>query len=221
MANLSWGTGTSLKGPAGSQIYFGTGTPAANLGVAGDCFFATDTFFFYQKTSTGWPASGTLLRGGMGITGMNGATFYSGAAAPTSSSPASPSKGDLYLMLTTGEIYRYDGSAWSDQGYSIKGPPGQRGTVTSSGAGAPTSSSPVGPLSGDRYINQSNGEVYTYDGTQWNDAGYTLRGNDGLRGSQIYTGQGAPTTAGYPNAAAGDLYFDTASGTLYALTPAQ
>lgn len=66
-ADAGWGAPYSLRGAsgtngtngingsAGSKIYSGTGTPASNIGIAGDYFMSTDTYLFYgPKTEAGW-----------------------------------------------------------------------------------------------------------------------------------------------------------------------
>jgi hypothetical protein len=160
---LSWQATANLRGPAGSQIYFGNGSPAATLGLVGDCFFATDTFYFYQRTASGWPSTGAYLRGGMGITGVNGASFYSGSGAPTMAA----NNGDLYVNLApatsggAGEVYKYVSGAWADQGYSIQGPAGLRGTQIYNGSGAPDSSNtPSDAATNDYYLDNVSGQLY-------------------------------------------------------------
>jgi hypothetical protein len=83
----SWGRGYSLKGPtgangatgaagkAGSQIYSGSGTPSATLGVTGDYYFDKTNFLLYgPKASTGWttPISFTGPAGPAGPQGPQG-----------------------------------------------------------------------------------------------------------------------------------------------------
>lgn len=162
---LKFGTPTSLLGPAGasgvagSQIYFGKGSPASTLGVANDVFFATDTSYIYQRASSGWPTSGTLLQGGMGLTGLSGASLYAAAGSPTSTNTAGKD-GDFYLDLVAGEIYLHQSGAWIDEGYSIKGPQGIRGSLQSFGSGAPSISNYPNALVGDSYFDQSAGNLY-------------------------------------------------------------
>lgn len=216
---LTWGTGVSLVGPqgqAGSMVYFGNGAPAASLGATNDAYFAQDTFLFYSKGASGWN-SGTLLRGGMGVTGVNGASFMSGSGAPTMSANG----GDLYVDLSAGEIYKYVSGAWQDQGYSIRGPQGLRGTVTTSGAATPTTSSPANSQTGDRYVVQSSGEVYSFNGTAWIDLGYSTQGPmgsvgaAGTRGTITTSGSSAPTTSNPANSIANDRYVLTTTGEVY------
>lgn len=167
---LTFGSAVSLKGPQGSpgsQIYFGSGTPDANLGVAGDVFFASDSNLLYQKTASGWPADGTLLRGATGFTGVNGTNFISGHGEPTDAG----NDGDLYIDLAAGEIYKSQGGAWSDQGYSLKGPQGEqgvqgvRGSQIYVGHGAPDMANYPNADLGDLYFDQDTGNMYAITGS--------------------------------------------------------
>ncbi len=76
--------------------------------------------------------------------------------------------------------------------------------VTQSGAGDPTTTNPTTGKAGDVYVDESTGDVYTYDGTQWNK----------VAGDNIKTGAGDPnsnTTAG----TGGDIYIDNTTGDTY------
>lgn len=164
----TWGTGISLRGKDGSKIFFITGTPTdANTSARpGDVAFATDTNIIYQRGTDGWPTTGTLLKGGMGIAGTN-AQLYVQTGAPADSLGL----GDdgIYIRKDTGELYSRDAAdaKWTDSGTSLRGPDG-------------------------------------------------VAGKDGLRGTQTYTGQGAPSsdlTSFSPPAVAGDIYYDVSPAT--------
>lgn len=64
-----WGTGIDLKGtsgPAGSQIYSGSTTPASTLGNVGDYYLDIATYVLYgPKTASGW-GTGIVLKGATG-----------------------------------------------------------------------------------------------------------------------------------------------------------
>lgn len=224
-----WGVGINLQGPqgvAGSQIYFGTGTPAASTGVSGDVFFATDTSYIYQKTSTGWPSTGTLLMGAAGLMGSNGSSFHASSVDPQSTDGAN---GDFWVNWSSGEAFGPKASgAWPDTGYSIKGPTGAtgaQGVNLLNGSGAPASS--LGNV-GDSYVDTTNSVLYpAKTSSGWASSGASLigqqgiqgvqglQGTQGVRGSYIFTGSGAPTASTFANATDGDLYFDTAGKALY------
>lgn len=130
-------------------------------------------------------------------------------------------------------VYSKASSSWTKQGI-LRGPMGLMGLDAQLffGDGTPDSST----YSGDAdalFIQNGTGEVFKYDkSTGWQDAGFTLKGatgadgvagRDGLRGTQTYTGQGAPSsdlTTFSPPAVAGDIYYDvspSAGPTLYVL----
>lgn len=69
-----------------------------------------------------------------------------------------------------------------------QGPTGTRGSTWQNGTSAPTTS---GNLSGDKYLNTTNGDVYNYTGVTWMLIG-NIRGPQGIQGQQGATGpQGA------------------------------
>jgi hypothetical protein len=85
-----WGTGLSLKGPAGpkgatgakgapgSKIYSGYGAPPAATGIAGDYYFDKQNVYLYgPKTAAGW-GTPTTLRGPAGPAGPVGPTGPTG-----------------------------------------------------------------------------------------------------------------------------------------------
>ncbi|MEK9531063.1 MAG: hypothetical protein VWZ86_06310, partial [Flavobacteriaceae bacterium] len=75
----------------------------------------------------------------------------------------------------------------------------------SRGTGAPTATSPANPNAGDVYVDESTGDVYAYDGTNWiPQSGVTTT-----------TGTGMPTATSPANPTAGDIYVDESTGDLY------
>lgn len=225
-----WGIGVSLQGPqgvAGSQIYFGTGSPSTSVGATGDVFFATDTSYLYQKTSTGWPTTGTLLQGSAGLMGSNGASFHASSSDPQSTDG---SNGDFWVNWASGEAFGPKANGvWPDTGYSIKGPQGVQGNPginLLNGSGAPATS--LGNI-GDAYVDTTNSILYpAKTSSGWASSGASLvgqqgvqgvqgiQGAQGVRGSYIFTGSGAPTATSFASAMNGDLYFDQVAKALYA-----
>lgn len=155
------------KGVDGGIIYEGMGPPSSTLGKTGDAYFQDDTQRFYVRGPDGWPTTGILLKGDVGMNGLN-ANFFSGTGSPANASPALPAdEGDLYLDLQWGEIYRYTNGAWADQGYSIKGPPGEqgvkgdRGSQAYNGSGAPNIANYPNAAVNDYYFDTSGtGNMY-------------------------------------------------------------
>jgi hypothetical protein len=200
------------------------GMPDATLGIAGDLFFAQDTNRLYQKTSSGWPSMGNLLQGAMGLTGVDGTTFYSGPGAPTFGAR----EDDLYLNLTGGEIFKYVSGSWTDQGYSIKGDPGEIGATGPAGAalqtgnGSPTSD--IGNVN-DMYLDLVASVLFgPKTSSGWSSSGKSIvgatgaQGTPGVRGSITFTGHGPPTDGQFDDALGQDFYLDLDSGLLYANT---
>jgi hypothetical protein len=98
-------------GTDGSVIYSGTGPPQANTGAIGDYWFDTMLGkFIGPKTSTGWPLTGTVLKGATGATGGAGPTgprgngWFTGTGAPVTVTGSVA--GDLYLDSATGDVYK-------------------------------------------------------------------------------------------------------------------
>jgi hypothetical protein len=167
---LVFGPAVSLRGPSGNDggiIYEGMGAPASTLGKTGDAYFQDDTQRFYVRGPNGWPTTGILLKGDVGMNGLN-ANFFSGTGSPANASPAlAAHEGDIYLDLQWGEIYKYTNGAWADQGYSIKGPPGaqgvpgQRGSQAYNGSGAPSIANYPNAAVNDYYFDTSGtGNMY-------------------------------------------------------------
>ena len=70
----------------------------------------------------------------------------------------------------------------------LTGPQGTRGNTWQNGTSTPTTSD---NLSGDKYLNTTNGDVYNYTGTTWQLVG-NIRGPQGIQGQQGLTGPQGP-----------------------------
>ena len=70
-----------------------------------------------------------------------------------------------------------------------KGDTGTRGSTWTNGTSVPTSTS--GYLSGDKYLNTTNGDVYNYTGTTWQLVG-SIKGPQGIQGPQGNVGPVGP-----------------------------
>lgn len=71
----------------------------------------------------------------------------------------------------------------------IQGPTGQRGSLWTSGAGNPTSTSNV--LTNDKYLNTNTGDVFNFNGTIWILVG-NIKGPQGIQGIQGNVGPQGP-----------------------------
>lgn len=69
-------------GTPGSVWYEGAGAPASGLGIVGDFYLNTSTGGVYQKTTSGWGAPITNLKGAPGIPGMPGGPGPPGPPGP-------------------------------------------------------------------------------------------------------------------------------------------
>jgi hypothetical protein len=172
----------------------------------------------------------------------------SGVVAPTA--VANPgTAGDVYVNSATGEVYVYNGvtNTWVKAGETLttltKGTGADSGKftylneagtpvdikVTQSGVGVP----PAGTgTAGDVYVNTTNGDVYTYNGTTWvkaNEVITTLTQGTGANAGKFtylneagtpvdikvtQSGVVAPTAVANPGTA-GDVYVNSATGEVY------
>lgn len=97
--------------------------------------------------------------GPQGIAGARGSTWTVGLSTPTTTSGFR--QYDMYLNVSTGEVYQYNGSTWQNVG-SIKGPQGIQGLVGPEGPQG--IQGPVGPQG----IQGPAGDPFTIVGTLTN-----------------------------------------------------
>ncbi|WAC42515.1 hypothetical protein [Pedobacter sp. SL55] len=211
-----WVAAKGMKGDAGVvgvQGMPGTtgtpGTPGTPGGpAAGITIVTNDTgTWVYNPTTNTWTningsagaAGATGAAGPQGATGANGADGKSvtGGAGTPGATGATGTNGDTYIDVTNGDVYTYNGTTWNVTG-NIKGATGAAGpqgatgangadgkSVTG-GAGTPGATGATG-TSGDSYIDVTNGDVYTYNGTTWNVTG-NIKGATGVAGATGATG---------------------------------
>jgi hypothetical protein len=138
-------------------------------------------------------------QGIQGAAGARGSKWYDGTTAPSGITGAT--NGDYYLNTVNGDVYEYN-NGWTLVG-NIQGPAGAdggggsgtegvRGSLWYSGLGAPGTI--TGVLSGDHYLNTSNGDVYKYT-TSWGIVG-NIRGPQGQTGATGSTGTAATISVG-------------------------
>lgn len=154
-----------------------------------------------------------------GTKGDAGLSVLTGSGAPDASLGYD---GQSYISAA-GDLYFRNNGAWTKQ-LSLIGPMGLNGINGSffAGTGAPDSSVYSGD--GNAVYLRASGEVYLYSGNgNWTDTNENLSGPQGAvgpagaRGTQTYTGNGAPASdlsTFTPAAQPGDLYYDlgTAGG---------
>lgn len=217
------GAGWNLRGPTGppGEWFEGAGVPGTVTGAAdSDMYVDTVTGDVYQLHMLTWSLIMNIKgpRGLQGDTGNTGraAQWWTGSGAP--GTVTGSGAGDMYLDTGgTGNVYAFDGFSWTLK-VSIKGTignTGARGSQWFTGSGAPGTVS--GAINGDMYLDTSGtGKIYALASGTWS-LSTTIVGAQGVTGpaAHWFTGSGAPgTQTGQLN---GDMYLDTASGTVYQL----
>lgn len=127
----SWGSSTSLIGPAGtngtngvtgSKWYEGATAPNSGTGIAGDYYLNTATGDVYTKTIDGWGAPISNLKGPRGASGSPGPTAWlHGAVVPDDGTGADS---DYYINTATGDVYQKVSGSWGSAIMNITGPVG-------------------------------------------------------------------------------------------------
>lgn len=125
-----------------------------------------------------WQLVGNI-RGPQGNTGSPGSTWEAGSGSPITPGTV---PGDSYLDGSTGDVYVWNGTSWV-QSVNIRGPQGAEGpagvgNTWATGTGAPIT---PGALTGDMYLDTSDGDVYEWLGTSWGLVG-NLTGPEGPPG---------------------------------------
>jgi hypothetical protein len=137
---ISSGSG-GTNGTNGTSFLAGTGNPASGLGNTGDTYLNESNGELWSKATGSWVDTGTTLHGVAGVAGPIGPAGPTGAAGTGwlygNSAPAAGLgvANDLYLVLTTGEIWTNNAGTWTDTGVTLKGATGPQGP-TGSGSGA-------------------------------------------------------------------------------------
>ena len=144
--------------------------------------------------------------------GLDGTRWYTGSAGPEVDVTASV-PGDLYLNTATGDIFRFDGSAWILI-MNVIGISGSDGATWLSGNGAPAATA---GSDGDLYLDVDSGDVFRRSAGAWaillNIEGQSgTAGANGVDGATWITGAGAPA-AGL--GIDGDLYLDISTGDVF------
>lgn len=158
---------------------------------------------------------------GLSLRGAPGLSVLSGSGSPTGAGAES----QVYVDTANGKLFTYTNGAWV-AGTSLVGPMGMNALNAQllHGDGAPTTSTFAN--NADALYLQSDGSVWYFDfegDKTWTKSSQNLTGpqgpagvgKDGLRGTQTYTGNGAPSSdlsSFSPPAVAGDLYYQLDGG---------
>ncbi|WP_188834911.1 beta strand repeat-containing protein [Echinicola rosea] len=190
----------------------GSGNPNDNVtvGEAGDIYVDETTGTVYTNDGTDW-----IKVGGDGdsITVDDGDPNDNGTPGEA---------GDVYIDNSTGDTYVYnpESGEWEVNSDSLTVSGGkvthtdldgntESFDITQSGSGNPNDNVTVGEA-GDVYVDESTGDVYAYDGTDW-----VKVGGDG---DSITVDEGDPNDNGTPGEA-GDVYIDNSTGDTYVYNP--
>jgi hypothetical protein len=186
-------------GTPGSVWRNGTNPPDPSLGINGDYYLQNSTGIVFTKVAGVYQPIANID----GTDGTDGSVWYNGSGAPSPSPSFNPN--DYYLDTSNGDVYTYNGSSWGTQIANIDGADGTNGTVWYANNGFPP---PAGTyIVGDFYLNNDDGEVYQYDGTNW----ISQINIKGASGTQWFTGA-TPPSALQSN---GDFYLDGSTGDVY------
>jgi hypothetical protein len=217
-----WPTGfinlAGTPGKAGTTIHTGSGVPSLTVTFIagapvniGDFYLDTNTGTLWGgKTTSTWGAS-TILRG------ITGTVILSGTAT-IPIDPSLGSLGDFYLNTATYTLYGpKDASGWPTVGLVLKGTDGKAGTTIHNGTTPPTTTTAAlkGAIPGDFYIDTKNQQLWGPLGPapsfSWGTTSTSLKGDNGLAGTTIWSGTSPPGATG----TVGDFYIDTATRILY------
>ena len=213
----AWLLVTNLKGAAGtagSRFYSAAGAPSAGNGANGDLYLNTTTGDVYEKASGNWSVTGNI-KGAAGTAGAAGSKWFSNPGAPSAGTGVDT---DFYLNTTNGDVYQKTSGAWLLV-TNLKGAAGTAGSKWYNAAGAPSAGTGV---TGDYYLNSTNGDVYEKQSGGWTAIG-NIRGPQGTAGSG---GSGGTGSVWYDGAAVpssttgidGDYYLRSTTGDVYRKT---
>ena len=189
----------------------GTGAPTATNPAnpnGGDVYVDESTGDLYTYDGTKW------IR-------QPEAKVTTSPGLPTATNPANPQPGDIYVDQTTGDVYTYNSTTntWVNKSDVVSADTGNiivegtdglaylssAGLGLETGVGAPTATNPANPDAGDVYVDESTGDIYTYDGTEW------IRQPE----AKVTTNPGLPTATDPANPQPGDIYVDQTTGDVY------
>ena len=189
----------------------GTGAPTATNPAnpnGGDVYVDESTGDLYTYDGTKW------IR-------QPEAKVTTSPGLPTATNPANPQPGDVYVDQSTGDVYTYNSTTntWVNKSDVVSADTGNiivegtdglaylssAGLGLETGVGAPTATNPANPDAGDVYVDESTGDIYTYDGTEW------IRQPE----AKITTNPGLPTATDPANPQPGDIYVDQTTGDVY------
>jgi hypothetical protein len=181
-------------GKDGSSLLTGTSDPTDSIGNDGDSYINTSTFDYWTKSDGKWTYEGNIKGadgnpGSNGNDGVDGSSFLSDAGKPSSDLGKD---GDLYLDLSSGEVWKKNGGEWDETGVNLKGIQGEAGQNGNDGSTILTGEGEPGKdlgKQGDLYLDTSSGDLYKKSSTGW-DTVCNIKGKDGNNGNNGSDGRG-------------------------------
>ena len=178
----TWTPRGDLTGPAGSDIFTGSGAPQPGLGKDGDVYVRDDGIVWRK-------AGGVWTQTGVDLTGKPGSKLFSGEVADGAKPPAGTGSVDDFFLASDGRFWEKTAAAtWTLRG-DLTGPPGSN---IFTGSGAPQAGQ---GKDGDVYV-RDDGIVWRKVGGVWTQTGVDLTGKPG---SKLFSGEvadGAKPPAG-------------------------
>ena len=161
---MAWGVAGNIQGPKGDPGDAGAngvGVASATVNGSGELISTLTNTSTVNAGNVKGPAGAD----GTSVTIVG--SVANASALPTGLTQADA--GDGYITTDNGHLHVWSGSTFTDVGtvrgpqgeQGVKGDTGTRGTIWFTGAGAPTGGNTVGALPGDKYLNVTNGDVYT------------------------------------------------------------
>ena len=187
----TWTPRGDLTGPAGPDIFTGSGEPQPGLGKDGDVYVSDDGIVWRK-------AGGVWTQTGVDLTGKPGATLHSGEVADGAKPPAGLGNVDDVFLASDGRWWQKTADAtWTLRG-DLTGP---AGSATFTGSGDPQAG--LGK-NGDVYVSD-DGIVWRKAGGVWTQTGVDLTGKPGATLHSGEVADGAKPPAGLGNV--DDVYF--------------
>lgn len=217
---MAWAVAGNIKGPKGDD---GT-TPTVTVGTTDTGAAGSSAAVVNAGTSTDLVLNFTIPKGDKGDAGEDGAGIeIAGTVATYGDLPTTLGTGDAgkaYFVTADGDLYIWDGAAFpaDGDGVTFQGPPGDDGAAATITVGSVTTGA-AGSEAAVVNAGTSNAAVLNFTipkGDKGDTGDPGADGDAGARGSNWYTGSGAPGSIS--GSLPGDKYLDTASGDVYELS---
>ena len=191
-ADATWTLRGDLTGPAGSNIFTGSGEPQAGLGKDGDVYVRDDGIVWRK-------ANGVWIQTSVDLTGKPGSKLFSGEVADGAKPPAGTGNVDDFFLAADGRFWEKTAAAtWTLRG-DLTGPAGSN---IFTGSGEPQRE--MGK-DGDVYV-RDDGIVWRKAGGVWMQTSVDLTGKPG---SKIISGDLAEGASPSPSLGeVGDIFLN-------------